>query len=124
MKEGKCKGFHRKYFVFLKKYGGKTLYAHFHETVETLLYSSKVYGIMFFIKYCQGFSAGMRRADSPETEKSGRKVEEESGMNMVGTSAFREGRKEIADKLLRRHFLVGVGMAFLIAVLEVVLYFL
>lgn len=44
-------------------------------------------------------------------------------MNMVGTSAFREGRKEIADKLLRRHFLAGVGMAFLIAVLEVVLYF-
>lgn len=42
---------------------------------------------------------------------------------MVGSSAFREGRKEIADKLLRRHFLAGVGMAFLIAVLEIVLYF-
>ena len=79
MKEGKCKGFHRKYFVFLKEYGDKTLYTHFHETAETLLYFSGVYGIIFLHKYCQGFSAGICCADSPGMEKSGRKAEEKAG---------------------------------------------
>lgn len=43
-------------------------------------------------------------------------------MNKIGSGAFQESRKEIADKLLRRHFLTGVAMFFLIAVLEVILY--
>lgn len=43
-------------------------------------------------------------------------------MNKMKPNAFEESRKEIADKLLRRHFFTGVAMFFLIAVLEVVLY--
>ena len=34
---------------------------------------------LFLHKYCQGFSAGICCADSPGTEKSGRKAEEKAG---------------------------------------------